>query len=566
MEIRWNTLRQGVAEIRYSAGRQDSWRSAPARSIEFPASQTRLSYTYYRHHIVLNGLEPGAEYSYQILLDGEDLRPAERLRFHTDSREGFSFLVFGDSGTGSAEQAELARRMEREDASLVLHTGDLVYPEGSHEGYQNRYLDYYHPIMERLSFFPAPGNHDYYGEQAAPYLAFHSLPESGVKQSDRGRYYSFDWGNVHFVSLDSNLPLEAAARGDRTMLEWLENDLQSTRKFWRVVFFHHPPYTAGVHAGDALSKLARELIVPVLERHHVPVVFCGHDHNYQRTHPLRGGAASPGGTVFITSGGGGAHLYPAVTDQRAAAGESTHHYVRCQAGGGRLILLPTRRDGSYIERVEIVPHPVIAEGGVANAASLEPAVASGGIVSIYGWHMAQQEARAGRMPLPLSLGGVSVSVGGRDAPLFFVSPNQINAQLPFEIEGEVTLTVRTPAGAVSTPLHVLPAAPAIFLIEQDARKAGELVSLLLTGLGRVQGALESGHPAPESPRLPVSARVTVRLGGSEIRPVFAGLMGGSVGQYVVEFHLPVDCPPGEHRLEVVAAGRVSNSVALRVAI
>jgi uncharacterized protein (TIGR03437 family) len=565
--IRWNTLRQGVAQVRYSIGRQGDWRPVNARTTELPSSQTRLSYTYYQHHAMLSDLEPGVEYSYQILLDGEDLRPAEHLRFRTDGRQGFSFLVFGDSGAGSPEQWELARRMEREDASLVLHTGDLVYPEGSHEGYQSRYLEYYHPIMERLSFFPTAGNHDYYGELAAPYLAFHSTPESGVRQSDRGRYYSFDWGNVHFVSLDSNLPLEAAARGDRAMLDWLENDLRSTRKFWRVVFFHHPPYSSGVHANDPLSRLARELIVPILERHHVPIVFCGHDHNYQRTHPLRAGTVSTGGTMFITSGGGGAQLYPAVANHLVAAGESAHHFLRCQAKGGRLTMSPTRRDGSHIERVEVVPRPVIAEGGVINAASLEPAVASGGIASIFGWHMAEEEARAEGMPLPRSLGGVSVSVGGRSAPLFYVSPGQINAQLPFAIEGEVTLTVNTPEGTVSTPLRVLPAAPAIFLIGQIVTaKPGELVSILLTGLGKVAGIVEPGHPAPESPRLPVVTRVIVRLAGEEIQPAFAGLLGGTVGQYVVEFLVPSACPPREHRLEVVADGRASNPAALRVSI
>src|SRR5438045_9708005 len=97
------------------------------------------------------------------------------------------------------------------------------------------------------------------------------------------------------------------------MLEWLELDLNKTKQFWKIAFFHHPPYAVGPNQTGLVSSVVRERIVPILEAYGVQLVMSGHEHSYQRTHSIREGAVTaPGqGTVYITSGGGGGALHPA---------------------------------------------------------------------------------------------------------------------------------------------------------------------------------------------------------------------------------------------------------------
>src|SRR5439155_2445433 len=189
--------------------------------------------------------------------------------------------------------------------AFVIHLGDIAYYNGTFAQFQSGYFDYYRTLMSYVPFFPTPGNHDYESNNAAAYLAVHAVPQEGVPMEDRGRYYSFDWGNAHFVSLDTNLPLEQAVEGAGPMLEWLEQDLKATRQFSRIVFFHHPPYAAGLNQGEIRCAWAREHISPILEAHGVQLVLSGHEHSYQRSYAIRNQAVVKAnqGTVYITSGG-----------------------------------------------------------------------------------------------------------------------------------------------------------------------------------------------------------------------------------------------------------------------
>jgi acid phosphatase type 7 len=248
------------------------------------------------------------------------------LRFRAAGPGPFAFLVFGDSGSGGPDQASLARRMmDNENPALVLHTGDLSQESGTFGQIESTYFNAYAPLMSRFPFFPTPGNHDYYTDSGAPYVAMDSPPATGVPAQDAGRYYSFDWGNVHFVSLDSNL-LESPAAAQR-MLEWLDLDLGRQDRFWKVAYFHHPPYPTGHHLQDSVCAMVRERVVPILERRGVQLVLSGHEHSYQRTVPLRNGAPADAGsgTVYIITGGGGGALQDIGSSPTQAFGASVFH-------------------------------------------------------------------------------------------------------------------------------------------------------------------------------------------------------------------------------------------------
>jgi len=575
--IRWTSLENGQGLVEYSTDNSFSSRVA-AQVREMPPEESGLAYTYYKYHAVLTGLAAGTEYSYRVLIDEQNAAPDNELQFRTRAFSPFNFLVFGDSGVGSAEQMRVAQLMTQERPSLVLHTGDIVYPYGSFQGYQLRYFDVYRNLMKRAPFFPSPGNHDYQADGAWSYLTIHDLPVEDVAPVDQKRYYSYDWGNVHFIALDSNTPLRNAMNGAGAMLNWLENDLRNTRQFWRVAYFHHPPYAGGPNERDTYSAMARSRIVPILEKYGVPLVLNGHEHSYQRTHPLRAGQpVEEGGTVYVTTGGGGVGLYPVYPRPFLAYGESAHHYVRGDVNGFRMTLKSIRIDGQEIDNVTLSPPPVVSASGLVNAASFTLAVAPGGLASIFGWQLAAGEIAAARLPLPASISNVSVTLAGHPVPLLYVSPTQINVQLPFDTDGPATLRVTTPNGSADMFVDIAGVAPALFpgasvahadgtLVSADApAKPGEFLLVFLTGLGRVNGQIVAGQAAPSSPLLAARAPVQVRFGDAVIEPYFAGLAPGFAGLYQINFQVPAAMTPGVQTLRIVAAGASSNAVSVPVA-
>jgi hypothetical protein len=123
-----------------------------------------------------------------------------------------------------------------------------------------------------------------------PYYQIFSLPQSGEVgglASGTEDYYSFDYGNIHFVCLDSMTSSKAA---NGTMATWLQADLAATTQDWLIAFWHHPPYTKGSHNSDSETALVqmRQDILPILEANGVDMVLTGHSHAYERSHLLDG--------------------------------------------------------------------------------------------------------------------------------------------------------------------------------------------------------------------------------------------------------------------------------------
>lgn len=592
--ILWATREAGMGAVQFSTG-GGPLQTVTATQRRLPDTLTGLSFTYYQSQADLAALRPGTEYTYRILHEGRVLTNDENLRFRTAQRGPFSFLVFGDSGTGGAEQRALAQLMFRERPALVLHTGDLGYPSGTFPILTTRYLDIYQDLMKRAPFFATPGNHEYDADNGAAYFAIHAPPTDGVPLPDRGRYYSFDWGDVHFISLDTNLPLSQAASGRGPMLQWLEQDLARTRQPWRIVYFQHPPYPTSVHETGSTNALVRTLVVPILERYNVQISFSGDEHNYQQSKPLKGGqVVEPGaGTVYVITGGGGGPLYPVVPRPLLAYAESAHHYLRVDLQAPRLTVHAIRLDGQEIDTFSLqlptgpppvvqppppAPNPVTVEG-VVNAASFTPALAPGSLISIFGRALSASENRAARLPLPDEMSGTVVTLNGRRLPLLYVSSTQINAKLLFTVEGPATLNVTTPEGSAETPLTIAESAPAIFLVGRSPAvirwdgslisttspaAPGETVCVFLTGLGRPDSDIAAGQPAPASPLILARGPIQVQLGDRSVTPLFAGLTPGFTGLYQINFTVPDGLPAAVYNLRVVVRGASSNLVSLAV--
>ncbi|MDX2200721.1 MAG: metallophosphoesterase [Phycisphaerae bacterium] len=257
-----------------------------------------------RHTATIDGLAPGQTYQYSLKA-GETALPEVGGVAHTappSSSRSARFVVFGDSGHGYREQYLLAKRIEDAQPDFIVHTGDLIYPGGEREHYRDRFFVPYRAVLQRAPFWPSIGNHDH--ADASAYLEYFDLPGNGPADAKPERHYWFDWGAARFVIVDSNAKEAELAT---VVAPWVESTFAGFEGDWRFVVFHHPPHTAGRYPPDA--KMTKTL-VPAMQRAGVDVVFNGHDHMYERTHPLIDGARDDvTGIVYIVSGAGGAKLY-----------------------------------------------------------------------------------------------------------------------------------------------------------------------------------------------------------------------------------------------------------------
>jgi predicted phosphodiesterase len=297
-----------------------------------------------RHVVALAALDPGSTYHYRV----EGVGGSSSGCFRTapvgdDSR--FSFAVVGDSGSGGKGQLAVAALLERLRPDLVLHTGDVVYPAGQERHYDRRFFAPYRNLIKTVPLFPVLGNHDVRKGNGAAFLEnFH--PPLGSPGSTK-RYYSFDWGNTHFVALDSELYHGDRGSNPEEQRDFLERDLATTRKRWKVAFLHRSPYGSSRHGGD---EKVREDLEPLFVKHGADLVFSGHDHVYERTVPITG-------VTYVVSGGGGRRLYPAGNGELTASSVSAHHAVVVRVSGSRLLLETLEVGGKVVDRLELYqPH------------------------------------------------------------------------------------------------------------------------------------------------------------------------------------------------------------------
>lgn len=266
----------------------------------------------------LDQLAPNTTYCYE--LDGLTASTGFRTAPAPDSAAPVRFVAFGDSGSASSDQVKLREQLGTVPFDFMLHVGDLAYEYGTASQLDRAVFKMYAPLMKNFALFPISGNHDYETEGGAPFFSAFVLPENGDAQRPE-RYYSFDWGNVHFVGLDTEqISTQQAA--------WLDADLSRNSLPWTIVFAHKPPFSSGEHGSDGNF---RKHFVPVLERHKVPLVLSGHEHDYERTKVLNG-------VTYIVTGGGGIGTRSVGHSSFTAFSEAVIHMVFVEVVGGRLVL------------------------------------------------------------------------------------------------------------------------------------------------------------------------------------------------------------------------------------
>ncbi|MBM3846148.1 MAG: metallophosphoesterase family protein [Verrucomicrobia bacterium] len=256
------------------------------------------------HIVTVTGLEPDQLYYYSVGSLSETLAQGTETRFRTSPLPGSTrpirIWAIGDCGTfglGGENQAGVRDayyahpRSHATDVWLAL--GDNAYFRGEDHEYQLRFFNVYHRIMRNTVLWSTLGNHETYSQLnrgVLPYFDMFTFPtraEAGGVASGTENYYSFDYGNVHFICVDSEI---ANRRNPAAMLQWLRSDLEANTADWTIAFWHTPPYSMGSHHSDWESALAwmREEVVPILEAHGVDLVLSGHSHIYERSYLLHG--------------------------------------------------------------------------------------------------------------------------------------------------------------------------------------------------------------------------------------------------------------------------------------
>jgi len=248
----------------------------------------------------------------------------------TQSTPEWKVVAAGDiascDSSGAADTSALVQSLAP-DAVLTL--GDNAYPDGAFSDFR----DCYQPTWGafRTKTFPAPGNHDYHTAGAKAYFDYFG-PRA------RGRFYSFDLGPWHIVSLNSEVPHGYGSR----QVRWLRHNLAGDSRRCEVLYWHRPRWSGGAHGSDpGMSALWRAAY-----DHGVELVLAGHDHNYQRFYKLDAYGRSDRryGARQVVAGTGGKSLYDTgpPMPRRAAASSSTHGVIELtlRAGGYDLRFVP----------------------------------------------------------------------------------------------------------------------------------------------------------------------------------------------------------------------------------
>lgn len=225
---------------------------------------------------------------------------------------------------------------------------------------------------------------------------------------------------------------------------------------------------------------------------------------------------------------------------------------------------------------------------VVNAGNFASDVAPGGLISVFGTNLSPLNMASSEIPLPTALANSCLSVNGLPVPILFVSPTQVNAQMPFQAIGDVTLILRTPGGISNDfNLVIQPTAPSVFygsvgpqdnvptVVRYDDnelvtsshpihRSSGSALVIYLTGLGETAPAVATGAQAPTSPLSYSVVQPTVTLGGVKLPVLYSGLAPGLVGVDQINVSVPTNVPEGMSVPLVISEGDVSTSIPERV--
>ena len=333
INVSWRSDENYAGEVCYDTEPRNGASGAYSYSVGGTGGVTTARFEGYIHHVELTGLDPDT--IYYFICGNPDYGWSEELSFRTApvEKKDIRFVVGGDSRSDTrpdyphpdwpVARDSISQLMASYDPDFVIFNGDFLWNGEEQAGSDtwNNWLGamykYWRTDDNRLiPMIPAIGNHelvypqpsDYDPEEdASNYYMLFNLPGNE-------RWYSLNWGpDLHITILDSEIRWTGSDSWNE-QLEWLRQDLlEHWGDLWKIVTAHRPAFSSGHYGPDI--NIQRDW-VPEFDLYHVDLYFNGHDHNYQRTHPINfylskeNYQPSPeNGTIYVISAGWGAPLY-----------------------------------------------------------------------------------------------------------------------------------------------------------------------------------------------------------------------------------------------------------------
>lgn len=293
----------------------------------------------YLYEVFLDHLIPGNEYSYQVKNDSFESE-LQKFKTHSENQQTIRFIAIGDSRSNPEIFKKIASDIRAENPDFIINMGDIVENGGDNDQWNDYYFSVAKDLISKIPLISTLGDHEGDGDDGELFRHYLRIDQSTQKQ-----WFSFDYGNAHFISLDYRHP------DSKEMIDWYIQDITSSKAQWNFVYVHRPCYNLGGHR----STWGRESWPDLFSKYKIDIVFAGHSHIYERFYPIRSlKQPDVGPVVYITTGGAGAELYDAKQSTFLAVAESVNHYVSIELSGDTLTAQTIRNDGSLLDKFSII--------------------------------------------------------------------------------------------------------------------------------------------------------------------------------------------------------------------
>mgnify|MGYP001161815818 FL=1 len=341
--------------------------------MQLPASSDAFSddgVTTYIHTATVTGLEPGTAYEYRV---GAGDKRSSWQTFHTAQGNDFKALIFPDSQSSDysvwAATAQPAWQ-RNQDAQFFINMGDLV--DNGQDHYQwNAWFDVVNDMIARIPVVPLLGNHETYNKDwkvrmPEAYLHLFALPQIDMEKY-QNQFYSFDYGDVHFVVLNTQSQELADFEPslDEDEVAWFKKDMTKTKKKWKIVLMHKDPLQYGFASrpeprAEGFSPEG-QLWMPLFDQYGVDAVLSAHLHTYRDRGHIKNFQRDESGPLYLITGVAGNVQYPGLwkqhsLDEYVAPQPETDNYMSLEASEDSLTFRSFLPDGQLLEEKRISSH------------------------------------------------------------------------------------------------------------------------------------------------------------------------------------------------------------------
>lgn len=259
----------------------------------------------YVYRVELKNLKNAVKYFYSASQDNSNSKESS-FKLSGMPSKSFRFASYGDSRSAPKLFAKISNGMAKHNPDISIYLGDLSY-DGSYDLWKKEFfIDEQLNFASQVPFFNAVGNHEGWKQNTKAFTT------GSNNSTDSDAYYSFDYGDVHFLILSTEQNVSVGS----DQWKFAEEDLKKSNKKWKIVAFHIPAYGAGAHNEN---KKMIEMSKQIFDKYNVDIVLTGHSHFYQHN--------KVNNIHHFVLGGGGSPLYEPKTADYTIKSAKVYHYA-----------------------------------------------------------------------------------------------------------------------------------------------------------------------------------------------------------------------------------------------